>query len=218
MAECGHQPPDLGDTCIREAGHEGTHLGARGTAWWDHTAEQVKLPAAEGIPSMLGDVLYSTDPLQERQVGVAVHGDTPYDVAYISQVQGNLWQGGVDPSLVLPENIEHVVSLFPTWQYQLDHQPQTYTLLWWQDAGLPSLPLLHHTAAWVHGLTQLGPTLVHCQAGLNRSSLLVVATLMYGGMPAHEAILLVRKRSPACLCNQAFQAYLLSPECAAVFA
>ena len=54
------------------------------------------------------------------------------------------------------------------------------------------------------------PVLVHCQAGLNRSSLVAARALMFEGRPAVDAIAVVRKRrSPACLCNQAFEEYLL---------
>jgi hypothetical protein len=54
-----------------------------------------------------------------------------------------------------------------------------------------------------------GPCLVHCQAGLNRSSLVVARVLMLEGATADEAIGLLReKRSPACLCNPAFEEWL----------
>lgn len=52
--------------------------------------------------------------------------------------------------------------------------------------------------------------LVHCQAGLNRSSLVVARVLMLReSMTADEAIALIReKRSPVCLCNPNFEAWL----------
>jgi protein-tyrosine phosphatase len=50
---------------------------------------------------------------------------------------------------------------------------------------------------------------VHCQAGLNRSSLVVGRALMLGGMTADDAIVLIRrKRSPACLSNPSFERWL----------
>lgn len=54
--------------------------------------------------------------------------------------------------------------------------------------------------------------LVHCQAGLNRSSLVVARVLMKKyDMSADEAIKLIREqRSPICLCNETFEAYLRS--------
>jgi protein-tyrosine phosphatase len=66
-------------------------------------------------------------------------------------------------------------------------------------------------ARWVNARRRTGPVLVHCQAGLNRSSLVVGRALMLDGMSAPEAIWHVRKmRSPACLCNQTFEDYLRS--------
>lgn len=54
--------------------------------------------------------------------------------------------------------------------------------------------------------------LVHCQAGLNRSSLVVARILMKKyDMKAWEAIKLIRdQRSPTCLCNETFAKHLLS--------
>jgi protein-tyrosine phosphatase len=55
-----------------------------------------------------------------------------------------------------------------------------------------------------------GPTLVHCQAGLNRSSLVAGASLILGGrFTPDEAIDYLRaNRSKAVLCNQSFEEYL----------
>jgi protein-tyrosine phosphatase len=53
----------------------------------------------------------------------------------------------------------------------------------------------------------------NCQAGLNRSSLVVASALMLEGASAAEAIRLIReKRSSACLCNPAFEGWLRSQE------
>jgi len=64
----------------------------------------------------------------------------------------------------------------------------------------------------VNACREDGPTLVHCQAGLNRSSLVAARALVLGGMTADDAIALIReKRSPACLCNPAFERWLRQP-------
>jgi protein-tyrosine phosphatase len=50
---------------------------------------------------------------------------------------------------------------------------------------------------------------VHCQAGLNRSSLVIARALILSGMPSVAAIALIReKRSPACLSNPSFERWL----------
>jgi len=56
-----------------------------------------------------------------------------------------------------------------------------------------------------------GVTLVHCQAGINRSGLVTALALVEEGMKAVDAIALLRaKRSPAVLCNRAFEQWLLT--------
>ncbi len=66
-------------------------------------------------------------------------------------------------------------------------------------------------AAWVNASRDDGPTLVHCQAGLNRSSLVVGRALMLGGMAPRAAVDLIReKRSPVCLSNPSFEKWLLA--------
>jgi protein-tyrosine phosphatase len=62
---------------------------------------------------------------------------------------------------------------------------------------------------WVNACRAAGPTLVHCQAGLNRSSLVIARALILSGMPSVAAIALIReKRSPACLSNPSFERWL----------
>lgn len=57
-------------------------------------------------------------------------------------------------------------------------------------------------------------TLVHCQAGLNRSALVAARALMFWkAMTAEQAIKLIRKkRSATCLCNPHFESWLLNRE------
>jgi protein-tyrosine phosphatase len=80
------------------------------------------------------------------------------------------------------------------------------------DDPTASLDELDDIAKQVNKWRERGQVLVHCQAGLNRSSLVVVRALMLApGMSAKEAIALLReKRSTACLCNKGFEDYLLS--------
>lgn len=72
-------------------------------------------------------------------------------------------------------------------------------------AGL-LVPLAEHVLAHA----RQGPTLVHCQAGLNRSGLVAALALILDGMlPAAAIDLLRQHRSPAVLCNPAFERWLL---------
>lgn len=150
------------------------------------------------------------DPLAQRMAGIAVHGDTPFDVPYISEIADNLWQGGCANGLILPRNIRHVVSLYPWESYTTRHEVKSELSVVMYDSEHQAFAQVDAIAAWVNSCRADGPTLVHCQAGLNRSSLVAARALMLDGMSAVDAIELLRtKRSPACLCNASFERWLI---------
>lgn len=165
--------------------------------------------AVSGDPTRIN---MRTDPATERMSGIAVHGRTRFDVPFISPIEGNLWQGGCRDGLVLPDFIEHVISLYPWERYALKHEVKSsLTVRMYDDAlGRQAFDQVDTIAAWVNWCVDDGPTLVHCQAGLNRSSLIAARALMLRGRRASTAIAMLRdRRSPACLCNPAFEAHLL---------
>jgi protein-tyrosine phosphatase len=78
---------------------------------------------------------------------------------------------------------------------------------------MPKEEQLYTLARCVNAYKQKGVTLVHCQAGLNRSGLISALALIEEGMKAVDAISLLRaKRSRAVLCNQLFEKWLLTRE------
>ena len=52
------------------------------------------------------------DPTIQRMSGIAYHGQTPFDVPFISHIEGNLWQGGCQNGLILPQFFKHINNLF----------------------------------------------------------------------------------------------------------
>jgi protein-tyrosine phosphatase len=155
----------------------------------------------------------STDPLTRVMSGVTMHGLIPFSVPFISEIAPDLWQGGCKDGLVLPRHICHAVSLYPWESYTLRHELATSVTVRMTDGLEEDLCLIADLARWVNACRKSGPVLVNCQAGLNRSSLVVASALMAEGMAAGDAIALIReKRSPACLCNPAFEAWLRSAE------
>lgn len=75
---------------------------------------------------------------------------------------------------------------------------------------IPDESVLHETAKMVLDCVEKGTTLVHCTAGINRSSLIVALALIHKGMKPADAISLIReKRSEICLSNQTFESWLL---------
>lgn len=150
------------------------------------------------------------DPREQRMIGRAAHGNTPFNVPFISEITDNLWVGGCTSGLILPDHIDHLISLYPWEQYTVQHEIQSVLSVRMYDSLSQAMGQVEGIAAWVNVCRQDGPTLVHCQAGLNRSNLISATALKLGGMTGADAIALLReKRSPAVLCNPAFEKWLL---------
>lgn len=152
------------------------------------------------------------DPLTERFSGVALHGDTPFDVPFISEIlEGALFMGGCATGLPLPRQIRFVVSLAPWFEYLLHPEATRYTVKMKDSTDELNVEKVTQIADDVLALLEVGPTLVHCQAGLNRSGLIVATALVRSGdyMPSEAIALLREKRSPAVLCNPTFERFVL---------
>ena len=148
------------------------------------------------------------DPRERRMSGVA-HGHTPFDVPVVSQIRGNLWQGGCRDGLVLPKDIEHVISLYPWESYTITHEVTSMLTVRMYDAADQDYDMVDAIAGWALRCVGDGPTLIHCQTGLNRSSLIAARVLTLQGLSGVEAIALLREmRSPACLYNKAFEGWV----------
>lgn len=149
------------------------------------------------------------DLTSHRIEGIAHMGNTPFSVPLFSQIDGNLWSGGC-PRGQTPKELDFIICLYPWEPYQI-HEHQVYTQARLFDSGeMPSTQLLIALARHVNECRAIGPTLVHCQAGLNRSGLVTALALMESGMTAAAAIALLReKRCAAVLCNRAFENWLL---------
>jgi hypothetical protein len=133
-----------------------------------------------------------------------------FDVPLISHVKGNLYQGGCRDGVRLPDDFAYVLSLYPWERYELGPRTvrEEVRML---DSLQQALGQVDELARWVLNSAKLGPTLVHCQAGLNRSGLIAARALMLEGLSAADAIATLRgSRSPLVLCNRAFEAHLLS--------
>lgn len=129
----------------------------------------------------------------------------------ISRVSDTLWFGGVMHGMLLPRRFEHVVSLFPTEMYAVGHRLRSLTLFPFDDGPLvPPAAILAGLARWVTACRDDAPTLVHCQAGLNRSALVVaLASVLEGGSPSDVILTLRDRRDPHVLFNPTFHAWLM---------
>lgn len=154
-----------------------------------------------------------TDPQEKRMRGVAFHGNTPFDVPYISKISFNLWQGGCETGLELPRHIKHVVSLYPWERYETHRHLESELYVEMYDSIDQNFDQVDVLAQWINIQRRTGAVLVNCQAGLNRSSLVAARTLMRSDFPEDDfdspsdIINHLRDmRSPAVLCNPAFAA------------
>jgi Dual specificity phosphatase, catalytic domain len=151
-----------------------------------------------------------TDLTSHHIEGISLHGDVPFGIPLFSHIEGNLWMGGC-PVRSAPEEFKYIVSLYPWEPYTLaEFQIRTEARL--QDVlTIPDEEQLYSLARCVNAYKRQGVTLVHCQAGLNRSGVISALALIEEGMNAVDAISLLRtKRSPAVLCNQTFEKWLLT--------
>lgn len=155
------------------------------------------------------------DPTTKRMVGIATHGNTYFDVPFISQVTDTLWQGGCENGLVLPTHITDVVSLYRWEAYETDHDLRSnVTITMYDSEHEPDREEVEGIAHWILDRQRLGGTvLVHCQAGLNRSGLIAAVTLVLdpsnGIENGQQAVAALREsRSDAVLCNPAFRAWV----------
>lgn len=185
-----------------------------------HARGMIRVHAAqEGVHAMEGPPVEFLDALADLTShhieGIAVQGGTPFEAALISHVEGNLWQGGT-PADVLGTGarplpfFRYVLNLYPWVRYPVDPALTEVREERLYDHGdVPDEAVLEDLAAWVNDRREKGPTLVHCQAGLNRSALVTALALIREGRTPDAAIRLLReKRSPAVLCNAAFERWL----------
>ena len=152
-----------------------------------------------------------TDPITLPWYGIAYHGNTRFDTMLISHILGNMWMGGCVDGLALPEDFEYVISLYPWEKYTLgEHTVRTEFEMYDSEGGEGSV--LEEAVTKAVECLEKGKTLIHCQAGLNRSGLVsALALKRWKGMDGIDAINLLRqRRTPAVLCNEAFEQIVLA--------
>jgi hypothetical protein len=155
--------------------------------------------------------MINTDFTSHHIEGIAREGNTPFNVPLITEIDHNFWQGGCINGVSLAGKFKHIVSLYPWEQFNPGGELDSFTAVRLYDSGdVPNSDQLYALATWVNVCRELGPTLLHCQAGLNRSGLVAGLALVLHGMSPKDAIAkLCASRCPAVLCNKAFENWLL---------
>lgn len=133
-----------------------------------------------------------------------------FEASLVSHIEDNLWTGGCYDLVPLPDDFKYVLSVYQWERYALPEGCERLEVEMYDSGNIPDEDQLHELADWVNEKRKLGKTLVHCQAGLNRSSLVTALALIKAGSTPEEAIALLReKRTPMVLCNQHFESWLL---------
>jgi hypothetical protein len=134
-----------------------------------------------------------------------------FNVPLVSHIVGNLYVGGCIHGGRLDDDFRHVVSLYKWERYNLGSSTTRVEVEMYDAGEMPEIDQLHELADQVNTFLADGKTLVHCQAGLNRSNLVAALALIKQGRAPADAIALLRsRRSPVVLCNETFEAWLLS--------
>ncbi len=146
----------------------------------------------------------------DQIVGIWTDDDRIAALPAMTHVADNLWLGG-QPVYGLPEGCVAVVNCDEVRYY--DEPPDAlYVHTPFVDGEeLPDLDRLLAVARLVNELRKVGPVLVHCRLGLNRSALQVAVCLVELGADPDWTISHLRAaRDARVLANPVFDAYLRS--------
>jgi protein-tyrosine phosphatase len=123
-----------------------------------------------------------------------------------NQAADNLWWGS-QPTEIW--DYKYVFALNGMPKYFVENG-QEVVIRPFNDGAVPDEEMLHDLAQRVLKATRKGKTLVHCQAGINRSSLIVALALVHDGMAPKDAIAHLKKqRGTMVLSNPHFVEWLL---------
>ena len=159
--------------------------------------------------------------------GQAPQHEILFDFPLHSEILPNLWLGGTndndtiseaqnefDERSITKKDFDLVVTLY-AWAQPVDWFVREIRYGFF-DAGVDefrdSFTVMFNIAADAHRAWKQGDrVLVRCQAGINRSGLIVALVLMKEGYSAEDAIALMRaKRSEYVLINKSFESLLLT--------
>lgn len=142
-----------------------------------------------------------------------------------SEVLPNLWQGGTDDfdtvfdtrdknedAFITKSDFDTVITAY-AWAQPTDWLVKEFRYPFY-DGDMKDIDFkqIYQAVRVAHEDWKAGKkVLIRCQAGWNRSGLIMALVLIKEGYSAQEAIDLIRKqRSPHALCNARFVAWLLS--------
>lgn len=169
-----------------------------------------------GVDNMDGMIMdfenLSADLVSEPITGYLPNGRY-INIPLISHITDNLYVGGHSATADLGDFFTHVFSLYVWGGPYYTHDGVVHKAVKMYDSPNEDTALVDALVDdVVEALEAGGNVLVHCQAGINRSNLVVTLVLRkWKGLTSAEAIAMLReKRSPLVLANPGFERYLLS--------
>lgn len=121
-----------------------------------------------------------------------------------------LYEPKKDPAEIDVPRFDTIVNLYKWGEYNVPAETDMYVFEMFDGDSVDEDSVESISDFVIDALEKEHKVLVHCQAGLNRSSLIVARVLMKKyGKTADEAIDMIRaQRSPLCLCNDTFRQWL----------
>ncbi len=144
------------------------------------------------------------------RMGVRLKGGD-IELPMFSEIADGIWQAGCPENMLpLPRRFAHVVNLAGVPSFREHHVLKTSTVVDMADSSDQSMAMVDPLAKLIVDLAAAGDDVaVHCQAGLNRSGVVIARALMHRGLTADEAIATVRaRRHPKALYNEHFVSWL----------
>jgi len=112
----------------------------------------------------------------------------------VSEILHPLYMGGCIDGVRLDDSYDVVYSLYPWEKYALGPTTERVEVQMY-DSNVVETEVVHDVADQVVAAFRAGrKTLVHCQAGINRSGMVTALALMKMGRSVEEAIALLRER------------------------
>jgi len=161
--------------------------------------------------------------IEDSSLYAPVH-DIGWDFPLWSEILPGLWLGGTEdddtietgvnvykPRMITKDDFDTVVTLY-AWARPADWLVEEIRYGFYDsDIGHIDFDAVQRAADFVYSAWTSGKrVLVRCQAGINRSGLVMAHVLMKHGYKANDAINLMReKRSKAVLLNRHFVDYLV---------